>query len=84
MLECNSSTDVRLRLIALVYVFVGILQAVSAQDVKTSKKVLGLELGAKLPELMVTTQHGKEVPLVAAMGDRWVFVFFYPKALTGG
>ena len=59
--------------------FVGVLQILSAKD-----KAAGLELGAKIPELKVTTQHGKEIPLAAAEGNKWVFVFFYPKALTGG
>jgi len=59
----------------------------SAQDKdsqQNEQQVLGLELGSKLPKLSVTNQAGEEVPFAAAKGNRWVFVFFYPKALTGG
>ncbi len=44
----------------------------------------GLKIGAKLPDLTVKTQDGKEIPLAAAKDHQWVFVFFYPKAMTGG
>lgn len=67
----------------IILAFAGMAQTSPAQE-PANKKVLGLELGAKLPELNVTNQHGKEIPLAAAKGDQWVFVFFYPKALTGG
>ena len=70
----------------MAFAFMGVVQSVPAQEAKkeVSQKVLGLELGAKLPELTVSTQYGKEVPMVAGEGNRWVFVFFYPKAMTGG
>ena len=58
--------------------------AALAQVSCSQDKKQGLELGAKFPELKVTNQHGKEIPLAAAEGNRWVFVFFYPKAMTGG
>ena len=71
------------RLFSIVFALIALTQVSCSQD-KSEKKVLGLELGAKLPEIKATTQFGKEVPLAAAKGNRWVFVFFYPKALTGG
>ena len=74
---------IRWKLLTIVFAFTGMALIISAQ-VSSKDKVLGLELGAKLPELQVTTQYGKEIPLAAAKDHRWVFVFFYPKALTGG
>ncbi|MFT6792249.1 MAG: cytochrome oxidase Cu insertion factor (SCO1/SenC/PrrC family) [Rubritalea sp.] len=67
----------------VIFAFAAMAQTLPAQQ-PAKKKLLGLELGTKLPELNVTNQHGKEIPLTAAKDDRWVFVFFYPKALTGG
>lgn len=66
-------------LLLSIVALIGVFQILSAKD-----KEEGLELGAKIPELKVTTQFGKEIPLAAAKDHRWVFVFFYPKALTGG
>ena len=74
---------IRYKLIAIVFIFTGMAVFIYAQN-SSKNKVLGLELGAELPELQVTTQYGKEIPLTAAKDHRWVFVFFYPKALTGG
>ena len=72
-------------ILLIILAFSGTTQIMNAQDKKEQKKkVLGLELGAKLPVLNVLNQKSKEVPLAAAEGNRWVFVFFYPKALTGG
>jgi thioredoxin-dependent peroxiredoxin len=69
-------------IIGIAFGFTALAQVSCSQE--QSDKKLGLELGAKLPELKVTNQHGKEIPLAAAEGNRWVFVFFYPKAMTGG
>jgi cytochrome oxidase Cu insertion factor (SCO1/SenC/PrrC family) len=74
---------IRYKLLTTIFAFTGMALIISAQ-VFSKNKALGLELGAKLPELKVTNQYGKEIPLTAAKDDRWVFVFFYPKALTGG
>lgn len=43
-----------------------------------------LEIGANVPDLQVTTTQGKSVKLAAEKGDEYLFVFFYPKAMTGG
>lgn len=43
-----------------------------------------LEIGAKAPELKVTTTKGELVELAPKKGDEYLFVFFFPKALTGG
>lgn len=43
-----------------------------------------LAIGAKIPDLEVTTHDGKTVKLAPAEGDDYLFVFFYPKAMTGG
>ena len=77
----------RYTVVSLMLFIGGLVPVVSAQEAEKKEvveKIKGLELGAKLPELEVTSQDGKKVPLAAAEGDRWVFVFFYPKALTGG
>lgn len=75
-------------LLSLFLAFSGTTQIMNAQNNdpqnEQQQQVLGLELGAKLPQLNVTNQEGKQVPFAAAEGDRWVFVFFYPKAMTGG
>ncbi len=74
-------------LLAITLAFAGTTQIMNAEDKDPQvedKKVLGLELGAKIPELDVTNQMGKEVSFEAEKGHKWVFIFFYPKALTGG
>lgn len=43
-----------------------------------------LEIGKELPQLKGTNQDGKEVAIKAADDHQWLFIFTYPKALTGG
>lgn len=81
--------NIYIRLLTITLSLICVTQIIHAQDgevtqITSQKKALGLELGARLPELVVTDQLGKEVPLAAAKGDRWVYVFFYPMALTSG
>lgn len=81
--------NIYIRLLAITLSLIGLTQIIHAQGGKVKhatpqKKALGLELGARLPEIVVTNQLGKEVPLAAAKDDPWVYVFFYPMALTSG
>lgn len=43
-----------------------------------------MDLGALLPVVSGKNQAGKKVKLVPAKDHKWLLVFFYPKALTGG
>ena len=43
-----------------------------------------LKTGDDLPKLEGTNQNGKVVKLEAAEGHKWLLIFTYPKALTGG
>lgn len=43
-----------------------------------------LEIGAALPELEAKNQDGEVVKVAQKEGDQYLFVFFYPKAMTGG
>lgn len=43
-----------------------------------------LKIGAELPKLEGKNQDGKVVKLEAAKDHKWLLIFTYPKALTGG
>ncbi|MFT7432809.1 MAG: peroxiredoxin Q/BCP [Alphaproteobacteria bacterium] len=42
-----------------------------------------LEIGSKAPEFSLPNQNGEQVKL-SALSDKWVILYFYPKALTPG
>ncbi len=43
-----------------------------------------LKIGDGLPKLEGTNQDGKVVKLEGAKDHKWLLIFTYPKALTGG
>ncbi len=43
-----------------------------------------LKTGDELPKLEGTNQDGKVVKLEAGKDHKWLLIFTYPKAMTGG